>query len=717
MYEAHNLGRKRVFKQRPGRPLFAINQYILPILQKVLKKMDERGENLQLARKYEVYRDIIANPTNYLEFGGSVTRSFSLSQIPDNIKDYANSSFLKNCYKTRKTSVNSTILNEQEKLYHGKPKIVSTIKDVTIWLSEVYEFHKSEIERLFPGVTNKAKIRIGEIEAFNHEHFKQLEFTKFERNFKASDLFNNTWALMRLEKELTINIPELLRASAEKFTPEKFYFQDNWARINEYNPKTLNDQINSLKYHADKEKIWGEHHYKIQEYVEILLEYSVALAYTIDQSSFLYGSSGLRFVQSGKHAGTQRKSSKPRASASVIVAQNGKNLWSVGVIFKSPYKNASKNDIALKMLYHGDLAVDKDALIYFQKTGSCNSDIFASYCLYHWEKMPLGPKLGFQDVAKCNSSWVSTCASIERNIRIVECASYLTSVLGGPDDRFFNIVKNGDKLNNIEKGVKQIVQDWYNSEKDFPLGPQKDENNVIKPMSMQVFWKILNEVITSVNTNVMLESMYSCGFFILTNFFGAARAKEFVKRALLIDRSELSKIVAPTSLYGKNLEINEILKIMEGMIDEPIYESRRKKKYSCPAPLCKHKPFKTLKEQIAHSTRCRVLAKPFINVNRIKADRIVRRLRRNEKTNKKRARQHRIKTGKTMDSRFECPCCNTFQRWSWKDCSISILKHYCEPTWRHYCPKFDEEKVLNLFRKHPLFRSERIALAKRKLIL
>ena len=59
--------------------------------------------------------------------------------------------------------------------------------------------------------------------------------------------------------------------------------------------------------------------------------------------------------------------------------------------------------------------------------------------------MPAGAKVGFTDVVKCNIDWRPTCAAIRNNVTIVECASYLTSVLAGPDDRFLNILKNGTK--------------------------------------------------------------------------------------------------------------------------------------------------------------------------------------------------------------------------------------------------------------------------------
>ena len=145
--------------------------------------------------------------------------------------------------------------------------------------------------------------------------------------------------------------------------------------------------------------------------------------------------------------------------------------------------------------------------------------------------------------------------------------------------------------------------------------------------------------------------------------------------------------------------------------------SRRKKFYKCPAPNCNHKPFKTLTSQIAHSRDCRALAKPFNNSNRIDAENKIRNLRLQTEKNKKRAREHRVRSGKSIDSRFECPCCgDDFTRWSWKECSIAILKHYTQPNWRNYCKKFDKEIVLDLFRTHRLFRTERALLAREQIL-
>lgn len=146
--------RRRNWVNTPGRPLQETNGYVKPILQKVLKKMDEKGENLQLSRKLEVYQDIVLNPSSYLEYGARMDTPHRLKHIPKNTKNYADSSFLKNVYKTKKSCNKSAILDEEQKLYHGIPKVIDTARKVTEWIADVFEFGKGEINAVAPGATN-----------------------------------------------------------------------------------------------------------------------------------------------------------------------------------------------------------------------------------------------------------------------------------------------------------------------------------------------------------------------------------------------------------------------------------------------------------------------------------------------------------------------------------------------------------------------------------
>lgn len=476
----------------------------------------------------------------------------------------------------------------------------------------------------------------------------------------------------------------------------------------------LKCEMGGQYFFRNKHNFWGKHHSKIKPKIEKLTEYAKALAYTIDQTGFLYGSSGLKFIHSGDNAGEQRHSNKPRAKATGICAQNGLTPWQFGLVFKQPFKkNEDRNEIELKSLYHGELAVDEGSLIYFQKTGSCDSKILAQYCIYHWLKMPKGPKIGFQDVAKCNSGWIPTCAQIRYNVRIVECQSYLTSVLAGPDDRFFNFAKNGYlKTENGETkkviGIKQRVQDIYNSDAPFPKGPERSENGAILPLNKQVFWHILKDVLTKIDPKVMFQSMHSCGFFVITNFYGHEHVKEFVQRAFVTDRKSLAKKVAPKTITLVNLNISDIIEIMIEMRSDPKIINAARPVYRCPAPACQ-KSFKTLKSQVAHSISCRILQAPCINPLHAIARREVEKIADDEERNKAKARCHRITVGKTIASNFNCPCCD-FYRWRWKKCSAAILRHYTDTNWKHYCTTRNDNDIIQLFRTHPLFSSARLAL-------
>lgn len=205
--------------------------------------------------------------------------------------------------------------------------------------------------------------------------------------------------------------------------------------------------------------------------------------------------------------------------------------------------------------------------------------------------------------------------------------------------------------------------------------------------------------------------MHACGFFILSDFHGATLAKRFVQRALITDLDSIKDRIAPNIIDILDLKCGQVLEIMSAMANENEYQNRSSLKFPCPAPGCVVKPFSSRKKQIEHSLTCEVLNTTCRqNFQRCEANYLISLLYIDEKNNKRRASEHRRTNRNTKPKDFLCPCCDNFYRANWRRSRNSILSHYCDYQYGHFCTNFDESIVVNLFKEHPLFENERFKL-------
>lgn len=101
----------------PANRLCDINAYVKPILSSYLKFQDDSGFVLNARGKLAAYKQIIADPEYFQQFGAPQTSPFKLTDIPKSIIDYNRSTFLANVYPTTLKPCNSTKLTPEVGTY------------------------------------------------------------------------------------------------------------------------------------------------------------------------------------------------------------------------------------------------------------------------------------------------------------------------------------------------------------------------------------------------------------------------------------------------------------------------------------------------------------------------------------------------------------------------------------------------------------------------
>ena len=442
-----------------------------------------------------------------------------------------------------------------------------------IFLSKFYAFAKNVVIEEIGDDVDLSDLMPGDVDFnsmtdFDHEHHRQLGNT-------PEDIGRNVLHLMKLEYQHEIDMEAIIREAGEKNIYGGFNLM-SWDEIRGMKKDVLLGHVRRLVDQNHRNKPYGEHHDELIDSLRILSEHATVLICSTDQTRILYGSSGIRYISTGNERSVVRKSDQPQLSMSLLCGQNGKNKWSPGFVFREFSENKIENEIKLNLLHNNENPIDPEVLIFTQKTGSSIGKIQCQWNLKHFREMPEGPKLMYHDHCQPNLAWENQITMRQNNVDQRVCPSHMTGELAAPDDRYFNVLKNGNKHMN---DVKHDFQNIYQSDEPYPKGPII-KNGIIKPLKPKLVIRVVLNAEHQIPDDLMFNSLHGCGNLLFAGLHGALELKSSLLRALLVDKAT---IALPGRLENdRNKTYEEILEIMKGMLINDQYDNEKKENLEMP---------------------------------------------------------------------------------------------------------------------------------------
>lgn len=688
-----NKGYRIYGEKAPGPAKSAINEYLGRILPKILKDYDRRGENIGNKQKYELAQLVLLNPEDFAEYGSD--SSFSINDLANDHKHYASSTFFTNVYKTKKRRTKSSVMGAERKTATAKVAIANDMVSHMQWLANVYLDYKQFFFTIYDNIWEE-KYNFNLIEEWVHDHYLELGFT-------AEKIGQNFLLLARAEEFFEIDIFKILQESGKTFSFENLP-QWNWDEIKQMNSEKnkvqLKECIKQIKLEAERLKPYGPCHDLIYEYIHCLMDHAIALFIQFDHTKIFYGGHDKNFINCGLDSNSiQNQSCKEKLGFTAIEGQNGKHPWKTCYIFPSQSSNEAENELEFLKLINGNDSLDKNTLIYSSPKASATSEIQFKFLEYNIQQMPTGPKCVSLDKAPVNKSDITYGALVKHNCTITEVAAYLTSLLAGPDDNLFKILKEGD---GETPGIRNMFLKFYNSTLPYPKGP-RIKNFALQPMGIKYAVNMYEENKNTIHGSTMFDSGHKCGFWLMPDLYNAEKLKSGVANALLTDSSSFN-----LEKKQKSFSSHESLTLMKTMTEMEEYQNSSSRKHECPFKEagCKYK--NKLKWRVTkHALELCTFAtrwgeerikldeeyETFIerkNFYQPKIEKIRREIKKN--TNKRKR--------KFYPKRFECPDCENFST-SWRKSRKTFINHFLPG--RKRCKYANDETIKELFNNHPLF--------------
>ena len=115
LIQINNSRMRIIYEPSPNR-MHPVNQYVYTPLRNYLIDLDAKGYSLTARAKFVAYCEIIEDPNSFQKYGAVIPCPYSLSQIPDTVRNHYDScAFLRNIYKTKRKRVEKSKMSREQK--------------------------------------------------------------------------------------------------------------------------------------------------------------------------------------------------------------------------------------------------------------------------------------------------------------------------------------------------------------------------------------------------------------------------------------------------------------------------------------------------------------------------------------------------------------------------------------------------------------------------